>query len=1683
LKPVLALALLIALTAVAAPAPASAQTPPGSGCIRRYVPNPPTLSAVTNAHPGTVNTISVADFMSLPVGPTIPDSTQDPNGFQQAMQAIYNSGAGQCAAIGQRQGDLIKPPNSPETAILAPAPPSPSPLPWCVRRHVPNPQTLNAIPNTYTVSMLPAAEFQAMASGQPVPDITQSVGQFNAEIQPVYSQNQTRCAQQGLATGNLIGVNGSNEIDVVVAATTGDGVQCLRQATPPAPPSGGAVIAGRFDPSSTQPNVVVIPAGATWRTGDCGGTAIMTNPTSIAVAGPPQPAALIFEDEQHGLFSPWGAVNVDANSAAPVLFPGHSEFTTTKAVVIPPEYYAVGHGSCRSCWLKDVPDMLPPPQTPRSNYAFWGDLSAATLSGATLLRIDGQSTVSLSNVNLSSAKLDGVKGLTGANLTQANLSGVDLSGTDLSSADVTGANMMGANLSRAVNVKEAKGLNRANLSGANLSGVDLSGELFPLYGGNLGGANLSGANLNSANAYSVNLSGANLSGADLGNTALQGANLGSANLSDANLNQAELDCLYSYQDSDGTFGCNGGQTDLSGANLQNVVGLKTADLFGVVLTGAQGLRGVDLSGARMRVADLHSTDLSNADLSQADLTKANLRQANLSGANLVGTQGLADDESILYGANLTAAKLHGTDLHGASMDDTTLTSADLSGANLQQANLTGATLTSADLSGASLQRANLTLATMPSIDLSNHDLSGTILTRANLHQANLSQANLSGAALTHVDLSGANLTYTWTGGGSRFDLAGNDLSGANLSGATGLANATLQNINLSGANLTTTNLSSASLDSANLTSADLSAADLSGASLQDAQLSQTRVNGTNFDGASLEGAQLVKLQVDAPPSFSGVSMGESVSGGCTVFQDTDLSTATFTMNGLSGLCLITTPLLPGSTVRVDAIPALWVKGFYNVDLGNAIFVVDASNRSRLAGYDLSGVNLSSSAFVGWPVDLSGTNLNGANLENARLPGAVLSGASLQNVKAAGASFRGASLASNGTAQAATFAGSSTDLSNADFVDADLSGASFVAANISGASFENALAMAPDFNSVVAMNVKFIGAHIHDNSGKAFDNANDLSGADFSGAVLVGDRSLGGGFNLTSTNLQGAHFDYAQCIGCNFTSSNLDNATFSHAYLMGAVFSSATMQGADMTNAWLYCADAGNSQCAKSPDQPTMWLWPLTLSQSEAAGDIPFTPTDFTGVSGQLPKYCPDGTTDWIPDQDQINGSVVTGVCNGHLQPNSAWSLPGCSAAGSDACPTLSSLLFDASDLRGKLLSVVPMTPPVWSTTLPDSTGYAVGLDDATVRLAGGNAHILAGSSGRACPQPTQACGDGGPAGQALLGTPAGLAVGRDGSLYIADSAMHRIRRIDPSGTITTVAGSGQPCTANGASACGNGGAATAAQLTGPYGVWIDPLGQLVIADGSAGLRQVGIDGTLSLLAGTNAYDVRSVVGDATGSLYAAAHNPDYLIQIDTSGKVSVVVGTGTSGYNGNIDNSNPYLPSLLDGNQVQISDPDGLSVDANGNILFADTGNNMVRAYVPQGQHVMDPLGGCTDDNGNPQGGNNGVGQWSDQIELSGPIAVTSTSGPLLVVADTGNKRLLQLGPSPESSTGPTCATASNSAAPSSDSVAMTSVLVSYTPTPTTLPTLSTTHAPAASHTRTPAGARSAPTAPPAAKP
>src|SRR5262249_13105266 len=139
--------------------------------------------------------------------------------------------------------------------------------------------------------------------------------------------------------------------------------------------------------------------------------------------------------------------------------------------------------------------------------------------------------------------------------------------------------------------------------------------------------------------------------------------------------------------------------------------------------------------------------------------------------------------------------------------------------------------------------------------------------------------------------------------------------------------------------------------------------------------------------------------------------------------------------------------------------------------------------------------------------------------------------------------------------------------------------------------------------------------------------------------------------------------------------------------------------------------------------------------------------------------------------------------------------------------------------------------------------------------------------------------------------------------------------------------------------------------------------------------------------------------------------PDYLIQVDpASGQATRVVGTGTSGYNGTTDDNGILLPAT----RVQVNGPTSLVPRRDGSLLFADSANHLVRAYVSEYKHMIDH-GWLVDEAGDPQGGFNGDKLWADQTELNRPqsVAATSAADSLFVVADTGNARVRLLGPTP----------------------------------------------------------------------
>ena len=151
---------------------------------------------------------------------------------------------------------------------------------------------------------------------------------------------------------------------------------------------------------------------------------------------------------------------------------------------------------------------------------------------------------------------------------------------------------------------------------------------------------------------------------------------------------------------------------------------------------------------------------------------------------------------------------------------------------------------------------------------------------------------------------------------------------------------------------------------------------------------------------------------------------------------------------------------------------------------------------------------------------------------------------------------------------------------------------------------------------------------------------------------------------------------------------------------------------------------------------------------------------------------------------------------------------------------------------------------------PDgSRYYADAMRHRVMKVAAdGTSTVLAGTGA------ADFAGDGGPAELAALNAPTGLAVGGDGSVYIADSGNERLRKVDPKGVITTVAGNGEQGDPGGTwgeyvTVHGDGGPATAATVT-PADVAVGPDGSLYVAeDDDERVRRITPDGVVSTLAG------------------------------------------------------------------------------------------------------------------------------------------------------------------------------------------------------------------------------------------
>jgi NHL repeat len=252
-------------------------------------------------------------------------------------------------------------------------------------------------------------------------------------------------------------------------------------------------------------------------------------------------------------------------------------------------------------------------------------------------------------------------------------------------------------------------------------------------------------------------------------------------------------------------------------------------------------------------------------------------------------------------------------------------------------------------------------------------------------------------------------------------------------------------------------------------------------------------------------------------------------------------------------------------------------------------------------------------------------------------------------------------------------------------------------------------------------------------------------------------------------------------------------------------------------------------------------------------------------------------------------------------------------------------------------------------------------------------------------------GDGGPAASAQLDRPRGVTALPGGGYLIADTFNHRIRRVAPDGTITTVAGTTQGFS-------GDGAGALKAQLSLPSDTAVLSGGGFLIADtGNDRIRRVAPDGTISTVAGTSRgfggdggpataaqlNQPRDIAIASDGAILIADTGNDRIRRIDPNGTIGTVAGVG-AGFAGDGDPARG----------ARLHSPFSVAALPHRGFLFADTANNRVRRVTPLGA-IFTVAGGAA--------GNAGNGGLAKNAQLNQPGAVTTAPGGGFLVVDTGN--------------------------------------------------------------------------------
>jgi sugar lactone lactonase YvrE len=262
-------------------------------------------------------------------------------------------------------------------------------------------------------------------------------------------------------------------------------------------------------------------------------------------------------------------------------------------------------------------------------------------------------------------------------------------------------------------------------------------------------------------------------------------------------------------------------------------------------------------------------------------------------------------------------------------------------------------------------------------------------------------------------------------------------------------------------------------------------------------------------------------------------------------------------------------------------------------------------------------------------------------------------------------------------------------------------------------------------------------------------------------------------------------------------------------------------------------------------------------------------------------------------------------------------------------------------------------------------------------------------------------GDGGLASNAHLGNPISVYADNAGNIYISDWGNSRLRVVNSSGIISTIAGNG----VYGFS--GDGGAATLAELGGPMGIFVDNLRNIYVADiGNERIRKIDASAAISTIAGNGMYgfsgdggpavsaefdDPAGICGDESGNIYVADEFNNRIRKISSGGIISTVAGCGARGYSG-------------DGGAATLAEfyyPSGVAVDVAGNIFIADESNNCIRKVNLQG--IISTIAG------NGVSGYMGDGGPAVAAELNNAAGIGLDRAGNIYIADGFNSRIRKI--------------------------------------------------------------------------